>query len=159
MRLADEIESNKGSIKPKYVLAYSVLSGQPCDKGGHPYQNFSLLIDARNGLMHMKPNDLSGEAKPDGTLTLGSAPKIFEKIRGLGIIDTSGPCFPMPIPDTPPIQIKIPLPWNYRIATPAAASWACNTATDVVESILTVVPDGPHKPNLLLLCKAFKRIS
>ena len=69
VRLADEIETNKGSMKLKYLLSYSILSGRPCNKGGSPYQDFSLLIEARNLLMHMKPSDFSGAAKPDGTPT------------------------------------------------------------------------------------------
>lgn len=156
--LASEIEGNKGSIKLKYVLALSILSGQPCDKSGRIYQNFSLLIEVRNSVMHMKPSDFSGEAKLDGTLKMGPPPKILEKIRALGIMDTSEPSIPLPTTDTTPIQLHVPLPWNYRISTQAAATWACNTAVDVVDSILKVVPDGPHKPNLLVLCKGFKRI-
>lgn len=163
VRLADEIETNKSSIKLKYVLAYSVLSGQPFDKSGQPYQNFSLLIEVRNGLMHMKPTDFSGEAKPDGTLVMGPTPKIIEKFRALGIMDISEPSISLPIVNatqtTTPLRVDIPLPWNYRIATQAAAFWACNVASEVVDSILKVVPAGPHKPNLSELCKAFKRIT
>jgi hypothetical protein len=161
VRVADEIESSKGSIKLKYVLAYSILSGQPCEKGEPPYQNLSLLIEARNGLMHMKPSDSSGEAKPDGTLVMGPPPRILNKFRALRIMDVSDPSISLPIVDatqaTASLRVAIPLPWDYRIATQAAASWACNTAADVVDSILKVVPDGPHKPGLLELCKVFKR--
>ena len=72
LRLArDEIETNKGSIKLKCTLAYSVLSGTPCNKGGDPYQDLSLLLEARNLLMHMKPSNFSGEATPDGTVERG----------------------------------------------------------------------------------------
>ncbi len=94
---------------------------------------------------------------------MGPPPKILEKFRALRIMDISEPSFPLPIVDatqtTASLQVAIPLPWNYRIATQAAASWACNTAAEVVDSILTVVPDGPHKPGILELCKVFKRKS
>lgn len=163
VKLADEIESSKGSIKLKYLLAYSILSGQPCEKGDPPYQNLSLLIEARNGLMHMKPSNSSGEAKPDGTLVMGPTPKILERFRALSIMDVSETSLSVPIMDatqtTHSVQVSIPLPWIHRIATQAAASWACNTAVDVVDSILKVVPDGPHKPNLLEICKVFKHRS
>lgn len=42
--LAEELEANKGSINLKYLLAYSILSGSRCNKGGQPYQDFVLLI-------------------------------------------------------------------------------------------------------------------
>ena len=89
LTLADEIETNKGSIKLKYLLAYSILSGQACNKGSSTYQNFSLLIDARNGLMHMKPSDFSGKADTEGTLVMEPPPKILEKFRSLGVMDAS----------------------------------------------------------------------
>ena len=89
VRLADEIETNKGSIKLKCTLAYSVLSGTPCNKGGDPYQDLSLLLEARNLLMHMKPSDFSGEATPDGTVRKGPTPRTMERFRALGILDTS----------------------------------------------------------------------
>lgn len=162
VRLADEIETNKGSMKLKYLLSYSILSGRPCNKGGSPYQDFSLLIEARNLLMHMKPSDFSGEAKPDGTLPMKPTPRTMERFRALNILGSSELILPLSNVDstktTAALQIPFPLPWNYRIATPAAAHWACNTAADVVESILEVVPDGPHKPNLIKHCKDFSRL-
>lgn len=144
IRLAEEIESNKGSIKLKFVLGFSIFSGQPCDKGGKPYQDFALLVEARNGLMHMRPTEFWGEIKPDGTSEFEPAP-IIEKFRSKGILDNS--------------QLDVPFPWHTRIATQAAAYWACNTAADVVHSILKVVPDGPSKLALTALYgQVFKRI-
>jgi hypothetical protein len=156
VRLAEEIETNNGSIKLKYAVAYCVLSGQSCDKGGHPYQHLALLIEARNRLMHMKPNDFSVEARPGGT-PMESDLRFMEKFRALGILDTSQGILPLinlnATQSDASLQIAIPFPLNFRIATGAAACWACNTAADVVDSILKVVPDGRHKPNLLELCK------
>lgn len=163
VKLADEVESGKGSIKLKYVLAYSVLSGKPCDKTVNPYQDFSLLIEARNSLMHRKPRDFSGEAKADRTLVMGPPEMLMKRFRALGIMDTSEPSIPVPTMDATEnitlIEMAIPLPWDHRIATQAAAFWACNVASDVVDSILKIVPDGPHKPNLLTLCTGFRRIT
>jgi hypothetical protein len=46
-----EIEGEKGSIRLKYMLAAAAL-GRPLSKGQQPYQDFSLLIDLRNALVH-----------------------------------------------------------------------------------------------------------
>lgn len=162
MGLAEELEANKGSINLKYLLAYSILSGSRCNKGGQPYQDFVLLIEARNGLMHMKPNDFSVEARPGGT-PMEQDLKFIRRVRALGILDASQPILPFTnvnaTQSDASLQIPIPLPLNFQIATGAAACWACNTAADVVDSILKVTPDGPHKPNLVELCKTFKRLS
>jgi hypothetical protein len=73
------MRSNKqGFYELKYLLSYSILSGRPCNKGGSPYQDFSLLIEARNLLRHMKPSDFSGEAKPDRTLPMKPTPRTME---------------------------------------------------------------------------------
>lgn len=163
VKRANELITNWGSTKCKYLLAYSVLSGQRCDKGGPAYQNFSLLIEARNGLMHAKSGTFSGEADPDGKLVMGVSDKLLERFRASGIIDNSAPSVSVPCVDTAGtttyLQSFAPLPWNLRIATPKAAFWACGTAAAVVDSIVKIVPNGPHKPNLLAVCKGFKPIS
>jgi len=144
IRLAEEIESSKGSVQLKFVLSFSILSGQPCDKGGKLYQDFALLVEARNGLMHMKPTEFLGEIKSDGTSEFEPAP-IIKKFRSRNILDNSQP--------------DVPFPWHTRIATQAAAHWACNTAADVVHSILKVVPDGSSKLALTMLYgQVFKRL-
>jgi len=159
VRLADETETSKGSIQTKYVLAYSVLSGKSCIKGERPYQDFSLLIEARNTLMHMKPSDVSGEAKPEGAPAMQPSLRTMERFRALNLLSTPELTLPFSgvysTGTSAALQIPFPLPWNYRIATPAAAHWACNTAVDVVNK---VVPDGSHKPSLLELCKTFERL-
>ena len=121
-----------------------------------------MLIEARNLLMLMKPSDFSGEANPNGTLPMKPTPRTMERFRAQNIPGSSELILPLSKVDstqTPPLQIPFPLPWNYRIASPAAAHWVCNTAADVVDSILKVVPDGPHKPYLLEHCKTFKRLN
>jgi hypothetical protein len=145
LSLAEEIESNKGSIKLKFILAYSILTGQPCDKGGHPYQDFSLLLEARNGIMHMRPMDFLGPMGPDGTAAFEAA-KIIDKLRSKGIVD-----------DLPPANQS---PWHNRIATQAGAKWACNTAADVVTIIINALPDaGPYKIALRDAYSMFVRLA
>ncbi|MEO7860979.1 MAG: hypothetical protein ABIU05_11125 [Nitrospirales bacterium] len=132
-----------GSTENKYLLAYSILSKRDCEKGGPDYQNFKLLFEARNGLMHAKSATFSGEADPDGNLVLGVSDKLIEKFGASGFLN----------------ELDAPLPGSLRIATPKAAHWACNTAAAVVNSIVNVVPECQHKHNLLKYCDGFKPIS
>ena len=149
--LADEVEANKGSVKLKYLLAYSVLSGQQCNKGGNPYQDFSLLVDARNRLMHAKPGGSSGELFREGTDVSAAASDLPEKFRTKGILDTSQPGLVASIEDETGVRpigtIPFPMSFDFRIATKAAAVWACNTAADIIGSILNVLPDVTQKEN------------
>jgi hypothetical protein len=62
--------------------------------------------------------DFLGEIKSDGTEVFEPAP-IVEKFRSKGIVENQ--------------SSDNRLPWHTRIATPAAAKWACNTAANVVE--------------------------
>lgn len=131
-----------GSTENKYLLAYSILSKRNCDKSGSAYQNFKLLFEARNGLMHAKSATFSGEANPDGHLVLGVSDKLVEKFGASGLLN----------------ELDAPLPGSLRIATTKAAHWACNTAAAVVNSIVDVVPECQHKHNLQRYCTGFNSI-
>jgi hypothetical protein len=161
--LAEEVESNKGSIKLKYILAHTVLSGRPCDKGKAIYEDFSLLIDVRNDLMHAKPRNISGTAGADGTIQFEAKEKMLAKLRAKKILDISQQVMNIPIIEPNGVEKVIPMeaprPFHDRVATRAAAYWACNTVADVVESLLNVVPDSHNKSNLMHLRQHFGHIT
>lgn len=154
-----KIEIDKGSVEQKYLLAYSVLSGHACDKGAPPYQDFSLLIEARNGLMHMKPTKFSGETEIGGTLATRPSPRIMAKLRSKGILAASEIHLTLNHDANVETTVLFPLPWHDQISTRKAAYWACNTAADVVNKIFAILPDGPHKHNLVNFYTSFKRLS
>ena len=158
--LAEEVEANNGSTKLKYLIAYSILSGQPCKKGESPYQDFSLLVDIRNELLHAKPRNVSSKTKPDGTIEFGPQHKILARLRDKDILDTSQPTFDIPVTNPQGAIVTrptpIPLPWHHRVATRAAANWACETVATVVESLLKVVPNSQNKANVQVLCQSFR---
>ena len=92
------------------------------------------------------PHEFSVELNSDGTMAFEPAP-ILEKFRSKGILDNTETTLPFP------------LPWYLQIATQAAAQWACNTAADVVSTIIKVVPDDQTKLNLTQTYKFFIRIT
>lgn len=50
-----DAEKARASIQSKYQLARWVLTGQAYDQGANPYQDFAVLVDLRNSLLHLKP--------------------------------------------------------------------------------------------------------
>lgn len=117
----NEIETNWGSVKLKYMVAGAIFAGKPYDKGAPPYQDFALLIELRNALVHMKTKQISG------LLSVSNAIK----------------------PSPPGVVKKLPQDlltgddhkyWLDRISTPALARWACNTAVSMIRSFVEIVP-------------------
>jgi hypothetical protein len=52
-----EAEESKASLKSKYQLTKFILSGEPFDTGAQIFQNFALLVDLRNTIVHAKSKD------------------------------------------------------------------------------------------------------
>jgi hypothetical protein len=55
-----ELEQDRSSSLCKYLAAAPILSGTQFNKGENPYQDFALLFDVRNAIMHIKAFDQSG---------------------------------------------------------------------------------------------------
>lgn len=153
------IESDKGSVEQKFKLAFEKLSGHECDKGASPYQDLSSLIEVRNGLVHMKPDKFSGQAEGGGTLAMGASPRIISRLRSKGILADAEMTLPVNHDAGVQTLVQVPLPWHDQISTYKAAKWACNTAADVVNNILAIFPDIPHKHNLMNTYSRFQRLS
>jgi hypothetical protein len=68
--ILDETESSRGSIRLKFLLAKSILSGKPYEQGSLPYQDFDTLFTRRDAIIHMKPEKITGEP-----------PKILQRLQ------------------------------------------------------------------------------
>lgn len=55
--LVFEVEQFHGSIILKFLLANEVFTGRTYDKGAQPYQDFALLIELRNAIVHIKSRE------------------------------------------------------------------------------------------------------
>ena len=123
----DEVERSRGSVRLKYLMAKMILSRQPYDKGGKPYQDFDLLFDVRNAIIHHKPEKINKD--PHAIVVALAA-------RGL--------C-KRPDPHTRSS-------WLPHVSTRAIARWACNVVRDMVASITESFPKDANKtPNPFLL--------
>ncbi len=124
-----EVERSRGSIKLKFWMTKWVFSGEPYDTGAEPYQDFSLLVDLRNELLHMDAESYAAT----GGVTGYRPPAVIESLRSKNILAVGGA--------SPG--------WMSLLMTVAAARWACNTVTRMVHSILEVLPEDSHFRNLM----------
>ena len=104
-----ELEENRASLRVKFLVLSELLGKRAYTKGSQPYQDFDLLINIRNTIVHMKPESLKFE--PDNIV------KDFQS-RGLCARPVKKPTITT---DDLPHLIR-------DIATPAAARWACGPA-------------------------------
>jgi hypothetical protein len=107
-------------VTTKYLEASKALIGKAFDKGAAPFQDFKLLIDLRNAIMHIKPT-VEGDWQPGERVTADLAQR---KIA---------------LPNTGPGSF----PWFDRIVTYEAARWAYNSALAMMRSLLELFPTPP----------------
>jgi|SRR6266849_463517 len=66
VQIMEEAEESKAQTQSKFQLAHLAMTGKAYGKGSAPYQDFSLLIAARNALLHLKSKEYfsSVDGKP-----------------------------------------------------------------------------------------------
>jgi len=57
-------EESHAPIESKYHLASLVLTGHVFDKGVQPFQDFKILVDLRNLVVHTKPGEAIRQKEP-----------------------------------------------------------------------------------------------
>ena len=118
----DEAERSRGSVQLKFMLAKRLLPGQPFDKGAQPYQDFDLLFQLRNAIVHLKPQDATTE--PHRLVVQLAARKLCERS-----------------------EPRVLQSWLDLIETRAVARWACN----IVPAMVNALSEG-LAPNSLESC-------
>jgi hypothetical protein len=108
--ILDETESSRGSIRLKFLLAKSILSGKPYEKGSLPYQDFDTLFTLRDAIIHMKPEKITGEPH-----------KIIQRLQAKNLCEPQDP--------------HLTGSWLGQVSTRAVARWACNVVVDMVQSL------------------------
>jgi hypothetical protein len=125
-----ELAKSRAPVQLKYLWAKWILSGQQYDKGIQPYQDFKILIDVRNEIVHIKRLDLY-EVTPAGTNPL-IQPPFIESLDGRGILaDVSGV--------TPEAS------WMERLQCLVSARWAFDTTANMIDSLIAATPDSPFR--------------
>jgi hypothetical protein len=111
-----ELEESRVPPTVKYLVGSQVL-GRAFNAGAAPFQDFKMLIELRNAIMHVKVA-LEGGRHPGERVTDALAQ------RGLAIA-ARGPSS---------------LPWFDRLMTPEVAIWAHDSALAIVSEFLELVP-------------------
>jgi hypothetical protein len=130
--LLNQAEADNASIAMKFMLARTALVGEPFDKGTQPYQDFALLLAARNALVHYRPLDRF-EMGENGAVEW-TPPRLLERLRSKSLAAVLEP--------------NVQASWLSVISTPAVAAWACQVAVQMVTEVIDAVPAGPLRRQL-----------
>lgn len=122
-----ELDDTQTSLKNKYFLAHWFLCDKKLDRGAKLYQDFSLLIDIRNALVHLKPDKVSVENKIENLLEGLNNKKLLSE----GFI--------------PQYKAGDRAMWVFYISNSNVAKWACNTAVSMIEGFWKDTPDDKVK--------------
>ena len=131
--LMEELEKSRASIVSKFWLGKWVLTAAPYDKGVPPYQDFALLIELRNTLVHSRSldkldycDDEVGFVRTVET----EAPAVITKLASKHILAE------LPGPSA--------VAWTTLVTTKATARWACNAASAMALSFLEMFPKSRY---------------
>jgi hypothetical protein len=121
----DELEKSRAPLKSKFLLAKWILSGVGYDKGTAPYQEFALLVDVRDALIHSRIDGFAVEGHSDEWSSMK-----YPFIRALESRNL-----------TALFEKNTAKSWIAFVCTGAVARWACETAHVMAQSILETLPD------------------
>jgi len=171
-QVMDEAEESKAQIQSKFQLAYLVLTGKPYDKGTAPYQDFSLLIAARNALLHFKSKEYF--SKVDGKPAVFNQVALIDKLGSKNILHEMSLSEENPLVhlsrgstaqftagrfnqgriigsendryNSSPDALRAS--WTLLIGTKAVAEWACKTAADMALDFIGRAPNSIWKSRM-----------
>lgn len=142
--MSQEIEAQRGSTELKFMAAYWTMKGLMPNRGERPWQDFALLLDLRNELVHRKPL-YPMRVTPTGGFY--SPPRrVITALRSRGVLFDE-----MTAQQDPPASGDVPV-W---ISTPAMARWSCNTASGMANAVVDLVVAAD--PGLSALMTVFRR--
>ncbi len=133
--LGDNFLEQKRCVKDKVDLLHILCTGEPANWGSKPYQQWELLRELRNMLVHMKPEGYIQFKYDEPGKEEINYPKIIEKLKPAGILVN------------PLGRVSS---WNWQIETTATAKWACDVAREMVEETHRISADefGGHLDGL-----------
>jgi hypothetical protein len=129
-----ELEESKAPVTVKYLIASQIL-GAAFARDAAPYQDFAMLIQLRNAIMHAKP--ATNESSHQGT-------KVTDVLAQRGIATRLEP--------------GVKFAWFNRLEVPGVARWACTSAHSIILGIVDRLPPSPPNTggNLEWLDRAFR---
>ena len=126
-----EAEACRASIRLKYLVAGTVMTGKPFARGHQPWQDLDLLFKVRNAIVHTAPSVYSTGGDKGFAMNTDD---LIQQLRQR-----------QAVPDLPPSQVMI---FFDRLAERSAARWAVNTTVRAVVSIVSALPEGNFKESV-----------
>ncbi len=124
-RLLGQVEDDRPTTLLKYQLAKLALRGTTFDKGANPYQDFAVLLDLRNSLMHLKSDRI--DSVRHGEVVVHH-PRVISKLQSKNVLAEFED------------DKNTVASWVVRVSTPAAAKWSCNATAAIVKDIVESIP-------------------
>jgi hypothetical protein len=115
----EELEESKAPVTAKYLIASQIL-GSAFARDAAPFQDFAMLIQLRNAIMHAKPATI--ESSHQGT-------KVTDALARRGIATRLEP--------------GVKFAWFNRLEVPGVARWACASAHSIILGIIDLLPASP----------------
>ena len=129
--ILDNLEASRAQLGSKFMTLKLLLDGKGFKRDALPYQDFQLLLEARNYIMHMKPEQLAFEPH-----------KIVRGFESRGLCSQSVNSWPKTIDSLPHVL--------RQISTPAAARWSCNVVVQMAQALRgALTGDDQHLHPLL----------
>ncbi len=123
------LERCRASVEAKYQLAKRMLSGRQYDRGNQSYQDFKMLIDLRNAIVHIKTLHVY-EVTPTGVNPLTQLPRVINQLEARGVLaDVSAVSDP-------------PASWIERLQCLGSARWSCTSAENMIDSVIAAMADS-----------------
>ena len=130
-------EASHAPVESKYHLASLVLTGHVFDKGVQPFQDFRLLVDLRNLVVHTKPEEAIRQKQADGQWTW--ATKVMIRLAQRGAATAEDHILARFTPRTESATVHSNL--LAEVSTHSVAELACRAAAGVVNAVLDAMPD------------------
>ena len=127
-----ELEDSKAPVTVKYLIASQIL-GSPFARDAAPFQDFAMLIQLRNAIMHAKP--ATKESSHQGT-------KITDVLAQRGIATSLEP--------------GVHFAWFNRLEVPDVARWACDAARSIILGVIDLIPTRSEHDPLTWMGKSFR---
>lgn len=125
--IMESLEDSRANIKIKFMLAKRILCGRAYRKGEQPFQDFALLENVRNHVMHGKLSELKFKQGTAGFPTEDLHPSL-KKMESLNILAEF------------PGATNVVAGSVLRLSTPAVAAWAHRSARRIIDDLVDSIP-------------------
>ncbi len=140
-----EAEESRVSVTLKFIISSIVLTGRSYPRGEQPYQDFTLLMNLRNAIMHLRPTSFVRVRENDVQLDVQlDAKGILAQLQARGLITLPG--------------INMTTDLLSVASRPNVAQWAVNAAADMAQSFLLMFPEPFRAETLLDHNEVFRRV-